>query len=347
VTEGGEIGVATAARVWFQRHWGFVALAVVALTVPSYLSDRYYLWILAEVAFRFMACVGLSLLVGQAGQISLGQAGFVAIGAYGSAILTTKVGMDPWLALLIAAGASVVVAIVLGVPTLRLRGYYLAMATLGINVIILVVLDKAKSLTGGVDGIGGIPALSVGAVGLGSARAYHLVVWSVALLVFLLALNISRSRPGRSFRALRQSEVAAESLGVNTAFRKVQVFALAALLASIAGSLEAYYQKSGVPGHIWPNSYGIELSILLISGVVIGGLNSLWGALWGAVLVAVVPALLERAGLEDYTMLVFGVLLVVVAIMTQGTGRRVWEIALSRCRLSLRLLRDREHGKEA
>jgi branched-chain amino acid transport system permease protein len=335
-------------QVWsrMRHNWGFVALAVVTLTIPAYLSDGYYLWILAEVGVRFIACIGLSLLVGQAGQISLGQAGFVAIGAYGSAILTTKFGLDPWLALMIAAAMAVTMAVVLGVPTLRLHGYYLAMATLGINVIILVVLDKAKGLTGGVDGIGGIPSLEIGGLDLGGARTYHLVVWCAALLLFLLALNITRSRPGRSFRAIRQSEAAAESLGVNTSFRKVQVFALAALLASVAGSLEAYYQKSGVPGHIWPSSYGIELSILLISGVVVGGLRSLWGALWGAILVGVLPPFLERIGLEDYTMLVFGALLVVVAILTQGTGRNAWQAAVGAVGRLTRSPRGSQDGKK-
>lgn len=317
-------------------------MALAALTVPAYLSDRYYLYILAQVGWSFIACVGLSLLVGQAGQISLGQAGFVGIGAYGAGILTTRVGLDPWLALVSAALAAVALAVVVGIPTLRLRGYYLAMATLGINEIILVLLDRLKGLTGGVDGLGGIPAPSIGDFSLGGARTYHLVVWTVALVVFALALNMSRSRVGRSLRALNQSEVAAESLGVNTAFRKVQAFALAALLASVAGSLEAYYQKSGVPGHIWPESYGISLSILLIAGVIIGGLRSLWGALWAALLVAIVPALLGLVGLKDYTMLVFGALLVAVPVFTQGTGRVVWGAVTSRCRGSVCLTRNRE-----
>jgi branched-chain amino acid transport system permease protein len=217
-----------------------------------------------------------------------------------------------------------------GIPTLRLRGYYMAMATLGTNVIIVVLLERLKDLTGGVDGLGGIPPLSVGGADIVSAKAYHLVVWALALLVFWMALNLVKSRPGRSLRALKQSEAAAESLGIHTAFRKVQVFALAALLASVAGSLEAFYQKSGVPGRIWPESYGISLSILLIAGVVIGGLGSVWGALWGALLVAVAPAFLERIGLEDYTMLVFGVLLVAVSVLTQGTAGGMWKVAIAK-----------------
>jgi branched-chain amino acid transport system permease protein len=345
VSTNREHSYARPAGGFVRRHWGVLLLAVAVMTVPAYVTDRYYLWIFAEMAFRFMACVGLSLLVGQAGQISLGQAGFVGIGAYGAAILTTKAGLDPWSALLIAAALCVALAVVLGIPTMRLRGYYLAMATLGINVIILVMLDKLKGLTGGVDGIGGIPSLGVGGVSLGGARTYHLVIWAVALLVFQLALNITRSRPGRSLRALRQSEAAAGSLGINTSLRKVQVFALAALVASVAGSLEAYYQKSGVPGHIWPSSYGIDVSILLISGVVIGGLRSMWGALWGAVLVAVIPEVLKRIGLEDYTMLVFGTLLMAVAIFTQGTGRRYIGSVVGGYRRTTRPLWDRLRRK--
>ncbi len=329
-----------------RRHWALFVLALVVMTVPAYVSDRYYLLILAQVAWRLMACIGLSLLVGQAGQISLGQAGFVAIGAYGAAIMTTRAGLDPWLAMVLAAGIAVAIAVLVGFPTLRLRGYYLAMATLGINEIILVLLDRLKGLTGGVDGIGGIPPLSVAGLDLGGARAYHLVVWTVALIAFILALNLTKSRPGNAWRALRQSEAAAESLGINTSLRKVQVFALAAFLASLAGSLEAYYQTGGVPGHIWPSSYGIVLSIFLIAGVIIGGLRSVWGALWGAILIAVVPAFLERVGAEDYAVLIFGGLLVAVPVLTQGTGRTAMANLLSRCRQAVSAMRSGEQGKE-
>jgi branched-chain amino acid transport system permease protein len=314
-----EVGRLAPLLAFLRRHGGLLALTVVVMTVPAYVGDRYYLSILAQLAWRFMTCVGLSLLVGQAGQISLGQAGFVAIGAYGAAILTTRAGLDPWLAMVVAASLAAAVAVLVGIPTLRLRGYYLAMATLGINEIIGVLLVQLKGLTLGTGGIGGIPSLSVADVDLGSPRIYHLVVWGVALLVFLMALNISRSRAGRSLRAIRQSEMAAEALGVGTSFRKVQVFTLAAVCASVAGSFEAYYS----PYHIWPSSYGIDLSILLIAGVIIGGLRSIWGALWGAVVVVVLLELLKRLGFEDYKMLVFGLLLVGIMVLSQGSAKRL------------------------
>ena len=129
------------------------------MTIPAYLSNTYYLSVLAFMATRFMMALGLSLLLGQAGQISLGQAAFVGIGAYGSAILTTRLGFDPWLAMLVAAVLAAVIAGLVGIPTLKLKGYYLAMATLGINEIIYILLVQLKGLTNGTDGITGIPSL--------------------------------------------------------------------------------------------------------------------------------------------------------------------------------------------
>ena len=306
---------------YLRRHAGYLALVVVIMTIPAYVSDRYYLSILATMATRFMMVLGLSLLVGQAGQISLGQAGFVGIGAYGAAILTTRVGLNPWAAMILAAVLAAVIAVVVGIPTLRLRGYYLAMATLGVNEIISILLGQLKGLTNGTDGISGIPSLSIGGVDLGTPWIYHLVVWGVALLVFRVTLNISRSRAGRSLRGLRQSEAAAEALGINTSYRKVQVFVLAAVFASIAGSFDAY----NVPHHIWPTDYGIDVSIILIAGVIIGGLRSVWGALWGTVVIVILPELLGRLGLEDYEHLVFGVLLIAIMVLWQGRTRGLWQ----------------------
>ncbi len=239
---------------YLRRHAGYLVLVLVVMTIPAYLGSSYYLGILGEMATRFIMLLGLSLLVGQAGQISLGQAGFVGIGAYGSAILTTKVGLDPWAAMVLAAGLAAVIAGLVGMPTLRLKGYYLAMATLGVNEIIYILLGRLKSLTRGVDGISGIPSLSIGGLDLGTPRAYHFVTWGIALVTLLIALNLSRSRVGRSLRALHQSEPAAQSLGIDTSYRKVQVFMVAAVFASLAGSLRrlpySFHRAKGIHNHL-------------------------------------------------------------------------------------------------
>jgi branched-chain amino acid transport system permease protein len=309
---------------FLRRHWGYLALVLIVMTIPAYLSDAYYLSVLAFVATRFMMAMGLSLLLGQAGQISLGQAAFVGIGAYASAILTTRLAVDPWLAMIIGALVAALLAGLVGLPTLRLKGYYLAMATLGINEIVHILLVQLKSLTNGTDGISGIPSLSLGGWGLGGAKAYHLVVWGVALVMLRFALNLSRSRVGRSLRALRRSEPAAESLGIDTSRRKVQVFMLAAVFASIAGSFDAYYVH-----FVSPESYTTTFSIILITGVIVGGLGTIWGALWGTLAIVILPELLKRVN-EDITNLVFGVLLVVIMIVHKEEGGSLLQTLCSR-----------------
>ncbi|MCX8032890.1 MAG: branched-chain amino acid ABC transporter permease [Thermoleophilia bacterium] len=302
---------------YLRRHAGFLVFGIAVMTVPAYVGDAYYLSILAFMATRFMMALGLSLLLGQAGQISLGQAGFVGIGAYGSAILTTRLGLDPWAAMLLAALLSAGIAALVGIPTLRLRGYYLAMATLGVNEIIYLLLVRLKSLTNGTDGITGIPGLSLGGLVLSGPKVYHLVAWGVALIMLRLSLNLSASRVGRALRALSRSEAAAQSLGIDVSYRKVQVFVLAAVFASIAGSFDAHYMR-----FVSPEGYTVTFSIILITGVIIGGLGSIWGAVWGTVAIVILPELLKRVH-SDLTNLVFGVLLIAIMIFWQGRRRGV------------------------
>ena len=160
--------------------------------------------------------------------------------------------------------------------------------------------------------------MSIGGLDLTTPKAYHLLVWGVALLMLRFALNLSNSRVGRSLRALRRSEPAAESLGVDTSYRKVQVFMLAAMFASIAGSFDAFYVH-----YISPDSYTITFSIILITGVVIGGLGTIWGALWGTAVIVILPEILKRVN-GDVTNLIFGILLVAIMVFWQGRTGDLW-----------------------
>lgn len=299
---------------FLRRHAGFLVFAVIVMTIPGYLTNSYYLSVLSFGATRFMMAIGISLLLGQAGQISLGQAAFVGIGAYGSAILTTKAGFDPWSALIVSAILAALIAGLVGIPTLKLKGYYLAMATLGINEIIYILLVQLKPLTNGTDGLTGIPGLHIGGLDLSGPRAYHLVAWGVALLMFRFALNLTGSRVGRSLRALHRSEPAAESLGIDASARKVQVFMIAAVMASVAGSFDAYHVQ-----YISPDSFTITFSIILITGVIIGGLRTLWGAVWGTMVIVILPEVLKHVN-QDLTNLVFGALLIAIMVLS-GRGR--------------------------
>ncbi|NLG66219.1 MAG: branched-chain amino acid ABC transporter permease [Actinobacteria bacterium] len=296
-------------RNFWRRNWGFMLLAVLALALPSFLADVYLLSILAFMATRFMVVVGLGLLLGQAGQISLGHAAFVAIGAYGSALLVTRLHVNPWLAMAMAAVLAAGVAGIIGVPTLKLKGHYLAMATLGFGEIVFILLVQLKGLTRGTDGITGIPPLTLGPLNFSNPRLYHVLVWVVALVVFRLALNLSESRVGRSLKALRRSELAAESLGVNTSWRKLQVFMISAVFASLAGSFDAHYVQ-----FISPEAYTITFSVILVCSVVIGGFRSVWGALWGTLATVILPEIIKRID-EDAVNLVFGVLLILIVVL--------------------------------
>lgn len=305
-----------------RRNLGFCLLAALVLGLPAVTGDAYVLSVMAFMATRFMIITGLTLLLGQAGQVSLGHAAFVAIGAYGSALLVTRLHVDPWLAMLLAALLAALVAGIIGIPTLKLKGHYLAMATLGFGEIVLILLIQLKGLTRGTDGITGIPVLALGPLELRDPRLYHLVVWTFALVLFALALNLSDSRVGRALKALRRSELAAESLGVETAWRKIQVFMISAVYASLAGSFDAHYVQ-----FISPENYSNTFSIILVCAVVIGGFRSVWGAWWGTLVVTILPEIIKRFD-EDATNLVFGLLIILIVVLLplkEGPLRRLSE----------------------
>ncbi len=262
-----------------------VALAVVLL---SYGLAPYQRDIAVFTALYAMVAVGLTLLMGFGGQISLGQGGFMALGAYTTGILAARHGMPILPAVILAPLVAALAGYVIGLPLLRLRGHHLAIATLAFAILVTVLLQNLSGLTGGPIGISGIPALSVAGVGL-SGRAFYFLAWVVALLTLVLAHFLVHSRPGRALRALAENEEAAESLGVAVPLYRLHLFALAAALAGLAGGLYASYL-----GYISPDGFGVQLSILFLIMVVIGGLGSVWGALVGTVVIQLLTQGLQQ-----------------------------------------------------
>ena len=292
---------------------GFYLLTIVAVSLPLVFPDNYYVTVVGvTAALHAILAVSLNLLMGYAGQISLGHAGFFGIGAYVSAILTTRYGWNPWPAILAGLILTGVIAFTLARPILRLKGHYLAMATLGLGIIINIVLVQAGKITGGPDGLGGIPTLSLFGWRVDSDLRWYIVIVSVLLVVVWLALNIINSRSGRALRALHGSEVAAEMMGINTTATKTGVFVLAALIASLAGSLFASQQA-----FVSPDSFGFFFSIELVTMVVLGGMASTYGAIMGAVILTFLPELLVV--FEDYEVMIFGAILMLMMIfLPQG-----------------------------
>jgi branched-chain amino acid transport system permease protein len=281
--------------------------AALALVVAAVLDNEYYFTLLNFIGIHTLLVVGLNLLMGYGGQISLGHAAFFGLGAYTSGILTATYGLNPWLALLaglVVAGAA---AYFIGIPALRLHGYYLAVATLGFGIIVYIILNEAQPLTGGPSGLSGIPALSLGSLALNTPKRLYFLVWLTVGAVLALSANLVNSRTGRALRALHDSEAAAQSLGVDTARLKLKIFVWSALYASLAGSLYAHTLN-----FIAPASFGFMFSIKLVTMVVLGGMASIWGSLLGAAVLTVLPEVLTA--FHDFEVIIFGAILMVVMI---------------------------------
>ena len=281
------------------------------IAAPLPLAGGYLVNVLVFVGINSMLALGLNLLLGYAGQISLGQAAFFGLGAYGSGVLTTMFAMNPWLAMAVVAVSVAAFAFVVGFPVLRLKGHYLAMATLGVGVIAHIAFNETIDLTGGPSGLSGIPNLSIGSFVFDTDLRNYYLVWSFALVVILLSLNVMNSRIGRGLRAIHDSEVAARVVGVNARLMKVQVFTASALISALAGSLYCH-----VMTFISPTSFSFHVSIELLTMVVIGGLGSVYGSVLGAVLLTLLPEMLRA--FQDYDIIFYGLLLVSMTMYMPG-----------------------------
>ncbi len=297
----------------FRRDFISVALFLLALLLfPSVLTNDYYVSTLTIACINAIIVVGLNLLLGYAGQISLGHAAFYGIAAYTTSILTTTYGWPVWGGIIAALFAVVVVAYVIGVPSLKLTGHYLAMATLGFGIIVYIFFNETVELTGGPTGFVGIPRLEFFGYTFDSDLAYYYLVASVLSFVVLISLNLINSRVGRALKAIHTSETAAQVMGVNISGYKVFVFVLSAFYAGIAGVLYAHYLN-----FVAPSSFGFDFSVELVVMVVLGGMASVWGAVVGAFFLTVLPEFLRV--FEDLDILIFGAILIAcIMFLPQG-----------------------------
>jgi branched-chain amino acid transport system permease protein len=266
-----------------------VVILVLPLLLPSALLTIYIF-----IGLSTIVVSGLSLLMGFAGQVSLGQAAFLAIGAYVAALLARDFGVPPLLGLLIAPLATAAIAYVVGLPLLRLRGHYLAFGTLAFQLITLSVIGEARDFTGGDTGLTAIPSLGVGGLvieGPFKPIVYGYLAWGLALLTLLYNQHLVRSRPGRALRALATSEAGALAAGVPVGRYKLQVFALSAAYAGLAGGVFAFFVS-----YIAPGSFPLVRSIEFLIMATVGGLGTVWGAAVGATVVTLVVQVLQNVG---------------------------------------------------
>lgn len=298
-----------------------VALVATLALIPFLLRNNFQVFILTLIGIYTMLTVGLSLVMGYAGQVSLGHATFYGMGAYATALLSARLGLPGWLALILAALATGILGYVLGIPIFRLRGHYLAMATLGLNVIFVLILKNESDLTGGPSGFTSIPPMKLGSLVLNNDTSMYYLVWAAALGILWLSFNIVRSRVGRALRAIHASELGAETLGVDATAFKLKVFALAAAYAGLAGGLYAQTIR-----FISPSSFDVLFSIKLVTMSAVGGLANVWGSIFGAATVVLLAEFIRdqmNAVLAGATgeaeIIIFGILLVVIMVfMPEG-----------------------------
>ena len=289
-----------------------VTLLVVAalIVLPWVEPDKFALHILSLIAIASIAAMGLQVLLGYSGQLSIGQAAFYGIGAYTSALLTAKLGV-PFPLALVGAGAAAAIASLLMVPITRLTGAYLAVATLGFSIIVFLFIQNEEWLTGGSYGFIGIPRAELfGYVLRDPMSSYYLNV-GVAAIVYFTFARIEGSRFGRAINAIRQDADAARASGIGVTLLKSECFVIAAFVAGLAGSLYAHEVR-----YLAPNDFTFWKSIEMLIMVVIGGVGSLAGAILGAAVVVGLPEYLRAIG--DYRMLVFGAILIATMLFGEG-----------------------------
>ena len=289
-----------------QRFGGLVILAVLLTALPLFLSNAYEYDVAIRIAMNAIIVIGLNLLIGYTGQISLGHAGFYGIGAYATGVLTTQFSWSPMLALLAGAVAVGILSFVVARPIFKLRGHYLAMATLGLGIIISIVITNETKYTGGPDGIA-VPPFAMFGLEIAGERTWYWLVAVLLVVVTWLALNLIDSPAGRALQAIHGSEVAAQVVGVNTTKVKVRIFVFSAIFASVMGSLSAHYI-----GFVTPGLAGFFHSIELVTMVVVGGMASVFGSIVGAGILTMLPQVLST--FEGWETVVFGAILMATMI---------------------------------
>lgn len=285
-------------------------LIVVVIVLGVWMPSNFGYRIATLVWISAIASIGLNLLMGCAGQVSLGHAGFFGIGAYAVAVLPTRLSLNSWLSVIAGAVASGLIAYIVGTPILRLKGYYLAIATLGLGILIAMVINNEGWLTGGPDGIQ-VPRPFVFGWRLRGLEVWYWITGGVTVAGAWLAANVLASSTGRAMRALQNSETAAQIAGVDVARVKLVAFVLSAVYASVAGSCFSFSA-----GLITPDKAGFLYSVELVTMVVIGGMGSILGSVVGAAVLVALPQLL--ASFQNYEQIMLGLVMMVMMIFLRS-----------------------------
>ena len=290
----------------------FLLFVLVMAALPLLPTPEFWITLANYIGLYSIVALGLVLLTGVAGLTSFGQAAFVGLGAYATAYLTTQLGMSPWVGLAAGIVVTAAAAFFIGAITMRLSGHFLPLGTIAWGLSLYFLFGNLEFL-GKYDGLNAIPPIGVFGMTLGSGRAMYYLIWVVVIVAVVGLQNLLNSRPGRAIRALKGGGVMAEAMGVNTAWMKIVIFVIAALLACISGWLYAHMQRA-----VNPTPFGLNQGIEYLFMAVVGGAGHLWGAILGATVLTVLkdqlqsllPRLLGANG--NFEVIVFGILMVLL-----------------------------------
>lgn len=267
-----------------------LVILILFLFAFPFFANRYYLTLANQIGIAVIGAIGLNILVGYTGQISLGQGGFMAVGAYAAGLLTVNLGLPWWASAILASLFTAFVGAIFGIPSLRLKGLYLAIATLSAQVIILWVVTHWTAVTGGNDALV-VPDPYLFGIKINDDFNFYWVVWSLAIIVTLLTVNLFRTRFGRAFIAIRDQDIAASVMGVDLFKYKLLAFAVSSFWVGMAGALIAHYRNIVT----WER-FTVDVSVLYLAMIIIGGLGSVTGSYLGAAFMTLLPVLLTNTG---------------------------------------------------
>lgn len=306
-------------------------IIVILLFLVPFFASTYVVGLATLCTIAVIGAIGLNILTGYTGQISIGVGAFLAVGGYTSAILTTTYGLSFWIALPIAGLVTAIIGGLFGVPSLRLKGLYLAIATLAAQVVILWAITRLPSITGGNAGLV-LPRPSIGGFTFQSQTSYYYLCLVVAILVVIYTLNLFRSRTGRALLAVHHRDVAAQIMGINLFSYKVMAFAISSFIVGVAGALLAHYTMI-----VTVELYSIQVSIEYLAMILVGGLGSVFGSILGAIFITLLPVGLgyvvefatvyfpdAHSILNSFREFAFGLVIILFLIFEPGGLVHIW-----------------------
>jgi branched-chain amino acid transport system permease protein len=322
----------------FVKVW--MAVLFVFLLVFPFVANQYMLYIANMIGFAVIGAIGLNLLTGFTGQISLGHAAFIGIGGYTSAIVVTKFGLSFWLSIPLAGLVAAAAGMIIGIPSLRVKGLYLCIATLAAQFIFEFIFVHWESMTNGITGIN-VPPPAIAGFSFNTEKRFYWITLVFVIIAVMYARNLVRSRMGRAFMAIRDRDLSAEIIGINIFRYKLSAFAISSFYAGVVGALWIFYLKVITPEH-----FSLLLSVEYLAMIIVGGLGSIIGSIFGGIFMTLVPEILnflsgiiktvmpgQEAILEPMKNVIFGMLIILFLIFEPRGLAEIWSRVKSFFRL--------------